>query len=408
MSTHPYFDNMHIPPQVAGEVSPTLSGVIVVPCRGENRLFDFLQQLVQTQSDLSQWEVIVLWYASDWDEESVMQENVNQLLHLESFKREHPQLVVHGLSFQHLPHQQVDALAIKLAMDEAAYRLDLACQPQAPIVLWSAPFQLEGDLLQALDQLPAEEQMWLLHTESTVVHKEQYQLELSHLYWQLGLQKAGYPYYFPVRSDLMVCRQSTYLLYQGLVGKECSEIHQLHLKVQRQKQCGYLSGVQAHGPLSASPAILTVAHDDWVPLDWFRDLALFQDRWVQLSQVNKLSDFNQWLLSLPQPFVAYLTDQRFPVAWLALQQGARSLKALERELYSWWSPDRMRQMVEQVVPIYYTCQPPAEAVADLLQWMHAMPSDNWELTYQVETLRLLYQQQVVATKKASPLRARLV
>lgn len=402
MSIHPYFDRMHIPPQVAEEVSPRLTGVVVVPCRGSNKLFAFLSQLEASLADVSAWEVVVVWYASNWDEETVMQENMQQLLQLEHFKRLHPDLAIHGLSFQHLPDHQADALAIKLAMDEAAYRLELARQPQGPIVLWSADYALEGDLLLALQDLPIREELWLLHTESDIVQKERYHMELSHLYWQMGLHQACYPHQFPVNTDMMICRQSAYLIHQGLAGESMSELSKLQFKAQIRQQCGYIAAVKACGPLVSSPAAPSAVSGDWIPVDWFKELADFQQQWERLPTVERLTGFNQWLLSLPQPFVAFLTEQRFPVTWLALRQGARSIKALERELYSWWSPERVQQMVRDVVPLYYRPQPPAKAVAMLLEWMQKVPCDNWELNFQVQTLRGHYQQAVGAIKKASP------
>lgn len=399
MSIHPYFSRLKMPAQVAVEVSDDLAGIIVVPCRGSNRLFTFLTQLADTRAVGAQWEVIVVWYTSSWDDELVMQENMSQLFRLERFKRQHPDLQVHGLSLQHLPHNEATALATKVAMDEAAYRLALARQPAAPILLWDADYTIEGDLLTSLSQLPVDEEIWFIHTESDVAHKDRYTRELSHLYWQLGLQQANYPHIFPANHALVACRQQTYVLYDGLAGKDVAELLHLQCTLQMNTASNYLSDVIACGPIINGPALPIAAEDGWLPVDWFKDVALFQEQWEQLPMVDGLSAFNQWLLRLPQAFVAFLTEQRFPVTWLALRQGARSVKALERELYNWWSPERVRQMAATVVPLYYRYQPRTTAISQLLTWMGQPTGDNWELHYQVKRLRQLYQAPATDTKK---------
>lgn len=391
MGQRPYFSqHMHMPPQVAEPVPEDIAGVVVIPCRWCTHLLSLLEDLHKTVR-YGEWEILVVWYSSEWDDEALLRENMAQFWAVEKYKKAHPGLRCFGINFQHLPEHRADQLAIKLGLDEAAYRLDTVNQNDAPIVLWPAHFGMGEGVLAATEIFfqDRQHQVGWYNVESPAATKAYYLYELSQRYWQQAIKKAGFSYQWPFDRQLFAIRQSAYLLSAGVAGTSPSELYTLQWSYQLRQQAHFIPSVTAYGVLDWSPAA-NADVDQWLGLSFFTDLQRFHFLWQRLPQVDDLTSFNQWLRDMPQPFVGYLSEHRFPVHWVALRHQSSTQQGLHREVQQWWSPIRLQEMVEQVAPVYYRYQQPAEAVAQLLEWATHRPSDNWALHYQLERLRQMW------------------
>lgn len=406
MQNRYFHTRLHVPPQVSAPVSPALEVVVVVPCRGVAALEPLIHQMATTSLPEDNWEIIVVWYTSDWDDESIQQQNMAQFWALERLKKRHPGWAIHGVHFHHLEDATAAPLAIKLGMDEAAYRLEQVHHDRGVVLLWPPDKMPQGDVLASLSDEHArhpEVQMTFFHTLCPPECEDGVLAELSHLYWGAGLKWAGYRYRLPEEPVPLAIRQQGYILAGGLEGRHAEELHLLMAYYQMRDQTSWMTSCMAIGAVGWASVVLPADNNAWLDTHFFQDLKKALTHWPALTAIDRLSAFNHWLQQLPQSIRAFLIEESFPHQWRESSQRSQNVTQFHNDMEMWWQHNRVKRFALQWAPVFYAYKPPKVVLPQLLQMLSGSPADSWSLSYAL--LQLREHHRLVPTKKAGNINA---
>lgn len=237
-----YFDKNTFVPigsegyRIEGEPHPELGMVVVIPCFDEPDLIGSLQALLDSEPAECAVEVITVINSGVRDSAEVRDQNAATLREASSWAHTQGQerLQFHFLHFPDLPHKHAGVgLARKIGMDLAAYRLQQAGQPNAPIVCFDADSRCEPNYLKAIETHFANHPKAgyaSLHFEHPLQGEQPQEVydgilryELYLRYYVNGLRFAGSPYGHHTIGSSMAVRASLYTSQGGMNRRKAGE-----------------------------------------------------------------------------------------------------------------------------------------------------------------------------------------
>ena len=210
---------------------------MVIPCHDEPDVLSTLADLKGCADCGRAVEVIVVFNASEADDESVRRRNAEALAAVEAWARRLPQgprFRVHGISFPALPARHAGVgLARKLGMDEALARMLESGADNGIIVSLDADCRVDPDYLEAVarhfEAQPGSIacSIYFEHPledlSSDAQRRAIIDYELFLRYYRHGLRWAGHPCAHYTVGSCMAVRASTYAKQGGMNRRQAAE-----------------------------------------------------------------------------------------------------------------------------------------------------------------------------------------
>lgn len=278
---------------------PELRIVVVIPCYDEPDVTQTLESLRRCRRPRGAVEVLLVWNASERDDEDLRRRNQTMMERVHAWRTRHeePRFRFQALNFPRLPARHAGVgLARKIGMDEAVARFVAVGNPHGIIASLDADCACDGDYLIALESHFERQPntractIYFEHALSGPLEGDLYQAitryELFLRYYRHGLQYAEFPFAHYTVGSCFAVRCDFYARHGGMNRRKAGEDFYFLNKlmavggVSEITSTRVMPGVRAstRTPFGTGRALndfLEKAREPWTTYDaWvFRDLA---------------------------------------------------------------------------------------------------------------------------------------
>ena len=389
-----YFKKNALYPALIGSIPEAgLSIVITIPCHDEPDLLRTLNSIAVCTPPQHPVEVIVLLNSAENADNAVKNRNAETLAQAQIWatKNNCPGLHSHLLHFPDLPPKHAGVgLARKIAMDEAARRLEFAGNPSGIIACLDADSQVLPNYLQALEQYfeqypgcPAAGIYYEHPLEGREYTPEVYaaiaRYELHLRYYVHALRWAGLPTATQTVGSAMAVRADAYQAQGGMNRRQAGEDFYFLHKFTPLRGFGEIRTTavipaprvshrvpfgtgKAVGDMLAGNAFLTYS-----PLI-FKDLKMFlenTDIWFDLAGQNASVGLTSIQAdttgALPQSISSFLEKENFQQKLQEIRAHTASPEAFRKRFFRWFDAFRAMKFVHYARDHFYPNVPVEEA-----------------------------------------------
>ncbi|MFN7952431.1 MAG: glycosyltransferase family A protein [bacterium] len=382
-------------PSIEEPPAPDLGLVVAIPCKDEPALGETLASLARAAAPAIGVEVIVIANASERDDAEVRARSALDAREARAFgaaaAAAAAPIRVHVIEALDLPARHAGVgLARKLAMDEAALRLDRVGRPRGVIAC------LDADCTVAPSYLVALAEWFDAHPEAdaAAVHFEHphedladprhraaivgYELFLRcHVH---GLGLAGHPSAIQTVGSSMAVRAVAYATHGGMNRRQAGEDFYFLQKLALHARVGEIRSTTVHPsprvssrvPFGTGRAVgEALAREDpsirgYDPRVYrvLAELIARIDRWWASTGDDPLAGLGE----VAAPAASFLRDHGLPEALHEMRANATSLASFRARFFAWLSPFRALKLVHHLTAVAYPRQPIAEVALAILAW----------------------------------------
>ncbi len=359
LSTHPY---PLFPPQISSEPSSDTRLIFVVPWRGPGSPEAFNTWLQPFTQSVQSFEMIVLIYSFEEDEDPISDSNLDFYWYLESAREE---WLKKGLNVQPVHVTGIEQrwkntdIAAFTGMREAAQRL-LDNGRANGIVGLLHPGARYSDgypdrLLEFYDQNPdsgLSECLWQCELprekskQESLPANEVREAELRAKLVNLRLRKAGYTLPVFALPSTLSLRAWVFRQISGKIDSATALAEQMM----------HLAGLEGTQVSRFRKGVLTLHPDQWAELsgnapilpgaDSFRQIQEFLLRSDNFFRARSSHDYQEVLATLELPVRAFLQAEQFFPYWQESLLNAHNLVHFRQLFSAWLSPLRMKRLLQ--------------------------------------------------------------
>jgi Glycosyl transferase family group 2 len=409
--------HLYAPIQIMDEVSNDLEMVIVIPCYNEPDILGVLNNLMKCDPIGGSIEIIIVINSNDREEDEVLQFNTQTFWKIESWKKEKlkPGFKVFALNFQGLPYKVAGVgLARKLGMDEAVKRLEDAGNPNGIIVNLDGDCRVRRDYLTALSthftHYPKSNaaSIYFEHPLDGELSKAEYEAvkkyELYMRFYVQGLRYTGYPYAYQTVGSSMVVRslayqqmggmnkrkagEDFYFLQKLMLAGNFSEINNtvVYPSSRISKRVPFGTGKSVHDIIQNRNRHYLVNHPDC-----FHQLKALMDNLEMIFQTEGINGYNKLMTHLPQPVVAFLTDEGFYEKLLEIKSNSSNYTNFRKRFFYWLNGLKVLQFIHYCRDNYFGNSEVESAAAGLLKIKYGIGVENYHSRFLLEKYRMIEQ-----------------
>lgn len=386
--------NAFRPPLIQAKPNQDLGMVIVIPAYDEDSILLPLKALAECEHPKLSLEVIVVFNASEIEEEVVIQKNLQAKAEAEQFynKLTHPLFKLHLLVEHELPKKHAGVgLARKIGMDEAVRRLHSVGKANAPIVCFDADSSCEPNYLQAIAkhfEENAQSSACSIHFEHPIIGSDfdsriyrgitYYELHLR--YYKNGLAYAGLPYAFHTIGSSMAVRAVDYCKQGGMNKRKAGEDFYF---LQKFIKLGNFSEIKSTKVIP-SPRI-----SERVPFGTGRAMKEMVDRerdidysyaWDNFLVLKKtFQHVSTWYESPaePHPYLeAFVGKEQFKEKIKEIRSQSTTKELFVKRFFHWFDAFQCLKFMHFLRDYYFPNQQLRESVPLLLKEIGGEPIDN--------------------------------
>lgn len=369
-----YFDKNALFPPLIGVASESgLSSVVTIPCHDEPDLLRTLDALAACETPPKPVEVIVVINGPENAPEEVKQRNADTYSQALAWAARHsrPGLQFYPLHFPDLPSKHAGVgLARKIAMDEAARRLENAGAPRGVIACLDADSLVQPSYLQALQRYfnrrPACPAAGIYYEHPLAgndyapeIYEAIARYELHLRYYVQALRWAGLPTATQTVGSAMAVRADAYQSQGGMNRRQAGEdFYFLHK----------FTPLDGFGEITATTVIPSPRSSHRVPFGTgkavgdmlagnafstyspliFKDLKVFLDKtdqWFDLSDAVFLqqnataaAELDHTLRALPPAVFTFLEKESFREKLREIRRNTATPAAFRKRFFRWFDP----------------------------------------------------------------------
>ncbi len=378
-----YFERYAYTDQLIQEPpSDNLGMVITIPCYNEPELTKSLASLAYCHPGRVDVEVIVVINHSEDASEAIKKQNKDTYQSALDFAKvyntEHIQF--HILLKELPPKHAGVGLARKIAMDEAARRLDAVGQPEGIIVCFDGDSLCEDNYLLAIDQFfqaNPNAPGCSIHFEHPLegelepaIYKAIIDYELFLRYYVHALRYAGFPHAYQTIGSSMAVRNHIYQKQGGMNRRKAGEdFYFLHKVIP-------LGGF---GEIKRTKMIPSPRQSDRVPFgtgkavnDWLNKGSLetynpksFEDLMKFYTKLNLVEDYNSLLINIldniPKPIVEFSKTIDLQENMERIKKNSKDLESFKANFHRWFDGFKVLKYVHFARDHFYPNLPIKEA-----------------------------------------------
>lgn len=361
-----YFDkNTLYPPLIGIAPEPDMALVVTIPCHDEPDLLRTLDALAACETPLKPVEVIVVINSAENAPEEIKKRNTETYTQALAWAAQNsrPELQFFLLHFPDLPPKHAGVgLARKIAMDEAARRLQNAGAPRGVIACLDADSLVQPNYLRALQQYfdrrpecPAAGIYYEHPLDGDDYEPEIYaaiaRYELHLRYYVHALRWAGLPTATQTVGSAMAVRADAYQAQGGMNRRQAGEdFYFLHK----------FTPLGGFGEITATTVIPSPRYSHRVPFGTgkavgdilagnafttyspliFKDLKVFLekiDRWFELGSATS-TELDHALHVLPPAVSSFLEKENFREKLREIRANTAGPEAFRKRFFRWFDP----------------------------------------------------------------------
>lgn len=353
-----YFDRYAYKEQFIKEVpSEKLGMVITIPCYNEPELTKSLASLAYCHPGRYDVEVIVVINHSEDADDLIKEHNIATYnVALDFAKIYNTEHLIFHIMLEELPAKHAGVgLARKIAMDEAARRLDQVGNTNGVIVCFDADSLCLDNYLLALEfYFEAHQKMpgCSIHFEHPLegeLHPSIYEAiidyELFLRYYVHALRYAGFPYAYQTIGSSIAVRNHIYQQQGGMNRRKAGEDFYFLHKVIPLGNFGELTRTKVipsprqsdRVPFGTGKAVndwLTTSKLDTYHPNSFKDLHEFYTKLNLVTDYNSL--VNNWLNHLPESIIEFSELIELPLNIERIKANSKDLESFKSNFHKWF------------------------------------------------------------------------
>ncbi len=346
-------------PQISSRVAPNLGMIIVIPCSDEEALLLSLMSLKKCSSPNCSVEVIVVINHSEIADAQVILRNNDTHQEASSWAEQHssPEFKFHILFHGDLPKKHAGVgLARKIGMDEAAWRLEKAGNPNGIIVCFDADSRCSKNYLTSIEkhfQNNSKATACGIHFEHPLTgldFDEDVYFAITlyelHLRYYVHAQKfSGFPFAHQTIGSSMAVRANAYQKQGGMNKRKAGEdFYFLHKFI----ELGNFTTIKTtkvipsprpshRVPFGTGKAVglllkNNMEYKTYAPESFIALKTLFED----LPKLYLL-EAGEVLDKIAKPIAAFLPTVNFKEKWNELHRHTGDFTAFEKRFFRWFN-----------------------------------------------------------------------
>lgn len=369
---------------------PNLGLVVTIPCFNETDLIRSLESLRQCDSPNNDVEVIVVINESENATVAVREQNKDSLKAAAEWSVKHStSRIKFFIHHEVLPSKHAGVgLARKIAMDEAARRLDQVGSTDGIIACFDADSLCDTNYLIAIEAYFGTNpkspgcSIYFEHplegSEKDEIYKAIADYELFLRYYVHALKFAEYPHAHQTIGSSMAVRNNIYQKQGGMNKRKAGEDFYFLQKIIPLGQFGDLNKTRVIPSPRISDRVpfgTGKAVNDWLSnekLSAYNTL-IFNDLLYFIKSINSSKDLktiafelslNQW----PESIVEFLKTLNFETNLQRIADNSGSIEMFKSNFYQWFDAFKVLKYVHFARDNYYPNIPIYDAAATLLKW----------------------------------------
>jgi hypothetical protein len=371
---------------------PELGIVVVIPCYDEPDLPRTLESLRRCRPARGAVEVVLVWNASERDDEELRRRNQTMMesVHVWRAEHEHPRFRIQTLNLPRLPARHAGVgLARKIGMDEAVARFAAVDNPHGIIASLDADCTCDGNYLIELESHFQRHQdtractIYFEHDLNGPLEKKLYsaitRYELFLRYYRHGLKFADFPFAHYTIGSCLAVRCDFYARHGGMNRRKAGEDFYFLNKlmavggVSENTATRVMPGVRmsTRTPFGTGRALndrLQNGDQIWESYDprVFRDLAAL------VAGVDGCYEMapDQWLNRAPlsDSMREFLLANGVVEKHTEIRSNCATRESFRKRFFQWFDGFRALKFIHHATRYAYPRQPLEQACATLLDW----------------------------------------
>lgn len=392
-----YFERYAFKKQlISSPPNANLGMVVTIPCFNEQHLNESLASLAYCHPGRWHVEVIVVINHSEEADDEIKTQNretyQSALAFAQTYNSEH--ITFHILLEELPPKHAGVGLARKIAMDEAARRLDSLGKHDGPIVCFDADSLCDDNYLLTLEIYFSSNKnspgcsIYFEHPLDGELTDENYQAiidyELFLRFYVHALRCAGFPHAYQTIGSSMAVRNSIYQQQGGMNRRKAGEDFYFLHKIIPLGNFGEIKSTRVipsprksdRVPFGTGKAVnewLQKGKLDTYHPDGFKDLQQFYSK---LNMTNDLSSINaHWLQELPRSIIEFGAEIDLSDHIQRIINNSKNIDTFKHNFHRWFDGFKVLKYIHFVRDNYYPDVPIKSAVNWLLEELN-LPSKH--------------------------------
>lgn len=395
-------------PQIVQIPDPNLGIVVVIPAYNEDSLIDSVKSLNETELPNCSVEVIVVFNASETDEEQIKQKNKRAQEELENWFKtlDNQNFDLYCLSCPCLPKKHAGVgLARKIGMDEAAARLSSINCFNGVILCFDADSLCQKNYLLEVYHFFKKNETTAacsIHFEHPLsgedFNQEVYDgiryYELHLRYYKLGLAYADLPFAYHSIGSSMAVRALDYMKQGGMNRRKAGEDFYFLQK---------FIDIGSFGEIKTTTVLPSPRMSDRVPFGTGRAIKemIENEREIEKSysfQVfqelkNSFDLVESWYFQVIEPhrkLIEFVGEEDFMLKVEEIRNNSSSQEVFKKRFFQWFNAFKTLKFVHFLRDNYYHNQDLVKVVPSLLESMGEQhkEGDSHELLLQLRGIDL--------------------